>query len=106
MVRLNPEAREVIVGPREALLTAKISLKEINWLGGEDTVSELPVSVKIRSIQDPVAARLTLAENETATVEFADPETGVAPGQACVFYDRERVLGGGWIARTKSTFAN
>jgi tRNA-specific 2-thiouridylase len=54
--------------------------------------------VKIRSAQPPVAARIVFGANG-AEVEFAAPEHGVAPGQACVVYDGTRVLGGGFIAR-------
>jgi len=105
VVRLDPAARQVIVGPREALLTASLSLKEINWLGDEPTIEAAAgraVLARVRSTRDPAPARLATADGEVRVV-FAAPEEGVAPGQACVLYDAaapSRVLGGGFIAAT------
>ena len=105
VVRLDPAARQVIVGPREALLTASLSLKEINWLGDEPTIEAAAgraVLARVRSTRDPAPARLAVADGEVRVV-FAAPEEGVAPGQACVLYDAaapSRVLGGGFIAAT------
>ena len=105
VVRLNPGKREVIVGPREALLTSQIILKEVNWLGRESEHSGRRIEVKIRSMQAPFAARLSLANDGLARVEFTEAEAAVSPGQACVFYDGERVLGGGWITETYSAYS-
>ena len=105
VVRLDPAARQVIVGPREALLTVSLSLKEINWLGDEPTIEAAAgraVLARVRSTRDPAPARLAAADGEVRVV-FAAPEEGVAPGQACVLYDAvapSRVLGGGFIAAT------
>jgi len=105
VVRLDPEARQVIVGPREALLTASLSLKEINWLGDEPSLAAATgraVLARVRSTRDPSPARIAAADGE-ARVVFDSPEEGVAPGQACVLYDAgapSRVLGGGFIAAT------
>ena len=59
----------------------------------------IAVEVKLRSAQAPVAGRLTLDGQGGGAVTLAEPAYGVAPGQACVFYRGERVLGGGWIKR-------
>ena len=105
VVRLDPEARRVIVGPREALLTASLSLKEINWLGDEpglQAATGRAVLARVRSTRDPSPARIAASDGE-ARVVFDSPEEGVAPGQACVLYDAgapSRVLGGGFIAAT------
>jgi tRNA-specific 2-thiouridylase len=105
VVRLDPASRQVIVGPREALLTASLSLKEINWLGDEpslDAATGRAVLARVRSTRDPSPARIAVAGGE-ARVVFDSPEEGVAPGQACVLYDAaapSRVLGGGFIAAT------
>jgi tRNA-uridine 2-sulfurtransferase len=105
VVRLDPEARRVIVGPREALLTASLALKEINWLGDEpslDAATGREVLARVRSTRDPSPARIATSDGE-ARVVFDSPEEGVAPGQACVLYDAAaptRVLGGGFIAST------
>jgi tRNA-uridine 2-sulfurtransferase len=104
VVRLDAGKREVIVGPREALMVSRIGLKDVTWLGdgaGEDAArAGIEIAVKVRSTRPPAPARL--AWDEGWTVDLAQPEEGVAPGQACVFYSPEpgfdRVLGGGWIA--------
>ena len=107
VVRIDPEARDVIVGPREALLTRSLSLKETNWLGDEaglDAAVGKAVLARVRSTRPPVAARLVLGA-VGVEVEFDEAEEGVAPGQACVLYDAAdsgRVLGGGFIAATRA----
>ncbi|HET7408781.1 MAG TPA: tRNA 2-thiouridine(34) synthase MnmA [Paracoccaceae bacterium] len=101
VVRLDPEACRVIVGPREALATRTVRVTEINWLG-DDAFGAAPEGhealVKVRSTRPPAPALIRPASGG-AEVELASPEEGVAPGQACVFYapDGSRVLGGGWI---------
>jgi tRNA-specific 2-thiouridylase len=103
VVRLDPETRQVIVGPREALSTRVIPLREINWLGDEDFTArpEWHLSVKVRSTRPPRPAVIRPLSATEATVELLDPEDGVSAGQACVFYAPEggRVFGGGWIWR-------
>ena len=105
VVRIEPEAKRVIVGPREALLTRSLVLKEINWLGDEPSIEAAvgkAVLARVRSTRDPSPARLALIEGNVG-VAFDLPEEGVSPGQACVLYDPEtptRVLGGGFIAST------
>ncbi|WP_310082172.1 tRNA 2-thiouridine(34) synthase MnmA [Caulobacter sp. BE254] len=108
VVRIDADKRQVIVGPREALLTRALSLKEGNWLGAEDSLEAAaaagaPVLARVRSTREPVPGRLALADGEPRLV-FDGLEEGVAPGQACVLYDPadpERVLGGGFIAATE-----
>jgi tRNA-uridine 2-sulfurtransferase len=100
VVRLEPEARRLVVGPREALGIAATELGEVNWLGGEVPADGLSVEVKVRSTSAPVPARWLGGE-----VRFDTPEYGVAPGQACVAYQGDRVLGGGWIKRTIGALA-
>ncbi len=107
VVRIDADQRQVIVGPREALLTASLVLKEGNWLGGQDSLEAAaqdgqPVLARVRSTREPVPGRLAVVDGETRVV-FDTHEEGVAPGQACVLYDPadpERVLGGGFIAST------
>ncbi|WP_203292884.1 tRNA 2-thiouridine(34) synthase MnmA [Maricaulis parjimensis] len=102
VVRLDADKAEVIVGPREALEVDTIALKDINWLGDEALSDGAPVRVKVRSTRPPVPAALSV-DGDMIGVVLAKGEEGVAPGQACVFYspdDEDRVLGGGWIART------
>lgn len=92
VVRIDPGTRRVVVGPRSALAIGKMRVGDLNWLG-ED---QREVSVKVRSLAPRVPARL----HADGTAEFATPEFGVAPGQAAVFYDGSRVLGGGTITET------
>ena len=110
VVRLDAAKRQVIVGPREALLTAAFSFGESNWLGdaslAEACAAGLAVRVRVRSTREPKPARLTLIEGVPG-VAFDAPEEGVAPGQAGVLYDGatgDRVLGGGFIAQTVSAY--
>ena len=108
VVALDPARKRVVVGPREALLTRALSLKETNWLGDharlEDAAVEgLAVLARVRSTRDPVLGRLTLAQGRPELC-FDSPEEGVSPGQACVLYaaaDPSRVLGGGFIDQTR-----
>jgi tRNA-specific 2-thiouridylase len=103
VVKLDPEARRVVVGPKAALATRIVPVREINWLGDApfDCQPEWHVSVRIRSTRPPRPAILRPLSATAAEVELLDPETGVSPGQACVFYETggSRILGGGWIWR-------
>ncbi|WP_218037235.1 tRNA 2-thiouridine(34) synthase MnmA [Reyranella soli] len=100
VVRLEPETRRVVVGPRSALGRSEIALYDVNWLGPKFD-GALPVKVRVRSSQALRPAEICLA-TDGATVRFTEPEVGVSPGQACVVYDADsgsRVLGGGFIRR-------
>ena len=101
VVRLEPETRRVVVGPKEALARREIAVTDLNWLG-PGAVAAVPALARIRSARAPVPARLH-PDGACATVVLDEPEYGVAPGQACVLYDAaapDRVLGGGWIRRS------
>ncbi len=98
VVRLDAAARRVYVGPRAALAVAAARVTDCNWLTQAESRSVmLPIMVKVRSMARPVAARI-----EGEWLRFDIPELGVAPGQAAVFYDGDRVLGGGWIDETEA----
>jgi tRNA-specific 2-thiouridylase len=98
VVRLDAAARRVVVGPRRALARRALTLRELNWLGEMPLDgSGLEVEVKIRSAAMPAAASLRSIGPGRAEVLFDVPQEGVAPGQACVAYRGDRVLGGGWI---------
>jgi tRNA-uridine 2-sulfurtransferase len=101
VVKLEPRAARVVVGPRESLRTRMIRLKDVNWLAAAGPRDCL---VKVRSTRPGVPARVMPGPDGSATVEIAGGEEAVAPGQACVFYaeDGARVLGGGWIARAEA----
>ena len=101
VVRLDPDTRRVIVGPKSALATRRVPLREVNWLGDAplDSRPDWEVEVRVRSTRAPAPAILRPLGAGEAEVELLSPEQGVSPGQACVFYapDSPRVLGGGWI---------
>jgi len=97
VVRLDAGSRRVVVGPREALAQAQLRLRQVNWLAGMPADTALEIEVRLRSSSRLLPATLRLL-GDGATVDLHEPEYGVAPGQACVFYDGDRVLGGGWIA--------
>jgi tRNA-specific 2-thiouridylase len=103
VVKLDAKTRQVIVGPREALAVGRVALRDVNWLGDDSRASRLPVFARVRSTRPPLAATLQREGNDFF-VDFPEGEEGVAPGQACVFYDsadpRGRVLGGGVIQTT------
>ena len=100
VLRLEPETRRVVVGPRAALSRRRIALKDVNWLAGDALpAAGRTAGARIRSTRPPVPATVMPAPDGGVEVMLHEPETGVAPGQACVLYDGSRVLGGGWIAR-------
>jgi tRNA-specific 2-thiouridylase len=94
VVRLEPETQRVVVGPRRALAVRSARLSGVNWLGEDQRAG---LSVKVRSLARPVPVRYDPA---AGTITFEAPEYGVAPGQAAVLYEGERVIGGGWIEET------
>ena len=109
VVKLDAERREVVVGPREWLRTRHIALRDVNWLGDEP-LEDLAgrgkdVLARIRS-SGPLQPATLLVEPSGISVDLAEGEDGVSPGQACVLYAGEergeRLLGGGWIRSTEA----
>lgn len=99
VIRLDPTHHQVIVGPHEALARTEVGVKEVNWLG-DNGDKPLRCEVKVRSTRPPVPADIYFEPHSaSARVAFLEPEYAVAAGQACVFYQGSRVLGGGWIMR-------
>ena len=113
VIRLDAEAARVVVGPREALATRSIALRDVNWIG-DGALEGLPpqgveIAVRVRSTRAPRPAVLRIG-TDGAQIELAEAEDGASPGQAAVFYDtadgQARVLGGGFIrsARPQTVF--
>ena len=102
VVALDAPRSRVVVGPRAALAKTRLKLRDVNWIGDGDLFGApadgLLIGARVRSTRPPAPA-LLLPSGE---VDFVEPESGVSPGQACVFYEsldpRARVLGGGFIA--------
>jgi tRNA-uridine 2-sulfurtransferase len=107
VLRLEPATRRVVVGPRAALAATRLALGGLNWLGDQPLQEcGIAVTAKLRSAQPPVPAMLYPGSIEnTAELVPTAPVAAAAPGQAAVFYDGERVLGGGWIRRLEAAAA-
>ena len=99
VVGVDAKAREVRVGPKRLLATSSALITETNRIG---PLPDAPLSAKVRSLAKPVPITLegSLGDGAATTLHFAQPEFGVAPGQAAVIYAGERVVGGGWIEET------
>ena len=105
VIKIDAPQKRVVVGPKEALFTRELTLRELNWLGGERPDAGTEIYAKVRSTRPAAPAHL-LGGGEEPKVILNDGDHGVSPGQACVLYEGEgpgaRVLGGGWIARAES----
>ncbi len=101
VVGIEADSRRVLVGPRVMLGVSAARIDETNRIG---PVPDGPLTAKVRSLAKPVPVMVDgpLGDGAATTIRFAEPEYGVAPGQAAVIYAGERVVGGGWIAGTTS----
>jgi tRNA-specific 2-thiouridylase len=99
VVALNAQAAEVRVGPKRLLAVGGARLVRTNRIG---PLPNAPLTAKVRSLAKPVPVALEgpLGGGAETTIRFAQPEFGVAPGQAAVIYCGDRVIGGGWIEET------
>ncbi|MFO6431275.1 tRNA 2-thiouridine(34) synthase MnmA [Erythrobacter sp. W302b] len=104
VIGLDAPSREVRVGPKRMLAVAVARLTETNRIG---PVPAEPLTAKVRSLAKPVRVTLegALGDGAAVTIRFAEPEFGVAPGQAAVIYAGDRVIGGGWIDSTEKVEA-
>ena len=102
VVNINADKNTIIVGPKDSLEIKKINLRDLNILGTKKDFENL-INIKVRSTGRLLKAKVNFSEKE-AIVEILDTETGISPGQACVFYSSDdlgdKVLGGGWIDKT------
>ena len=104
VVDINSKENKIIVGPKEALVIKKIYLRDVNILDSFENFSK-PIQIKVRSTGKLLKAKVHIIKNN-ALVEILEDETGISPGQACVFYLKDKfgdkVLGGGWIQKTEN----
>ena len=102
VVNIDADNNTIIVGNKECLEVKNIRLRELNILGSKEEFKDI-VNIKVRSTGRLLKAKINFLEN-FANVEILDKETGISPGQACVFYSKDdvgdKVLGGGWISKT------
>ncbi|MEQ1863183.1 MAG: tRNA 2-thiouridine(34) synthase MnmA [Micropepsaceae bacterium] len=107
VIRIDAATRQVVVGPRAALATRRVVLRDMNWLDDMPLgASPRAALARVRSTREPVRAEVRAFE-DGAEVELLTHEEGVAPGQACVLYDIDgsRMLGGGWIVKGEAALA-
>lgn len=97
VLEIKPDSAEVVVGPREALGRTTLTASGVNWVSGDAAANWLRVTAQIRHRHVASPARVRATDAGRAEVIFETPQTAVTPGQAVVFYDRDEVLGGGWI---------
>ncbi|MES1165613.1 MAG: aminomethyltransferase beta-barrel domain-containing protein, partial [Verrucomicrobiota bacterium] len=99
VVRIDPEAKQVVVGPREALEQRSLRVSDLRWTAGRVPQTwPLRCAVQIRHHAPAAPAWVAAPDGAGCAVDLDSPAVGVAPGQAAVFYDGDRVVGGGWIA--------
>ena len=102
VIDINPSQNEIIVGSKEELIKKEIILKDINFLSNKE-IFDNEIYVKVRSTGKLLKSKLNL-ENGYAKLNLLEDEYGISPGQACVFYSKDKngdkVLGGGWITKS------
>ena len=104
VVDVLPATNTLVVGGRADLLVSRFHVTATNWVSAVPEPGErLAADIEVRYNMTPVRGTVTVGRTGTAAVELAEPFAGVTPGQAAVFYDGARVLGGGWIVRRVGT---
>ncbi len=99
VLEIVPATNDVVIGDREELLANALEASRVNWLI-DAPVSPLRCTAKIRYRHEAAAAAVTPLADGKVRVDFAEPQSAITPGQAVVFYDGERLLGGAWIDET------
>ncbi|HLQ44656.1 MAG TPA: aminomethyltransferase beta-barrel domain-containing protein, partial [Planctomycetaceae bacterium] len=96
VVSVEPATRRVVIGTRDDLMETELEADRLNWLI-DDVPSRLTCHAQIRSQHQAAEAEVQVLDEDRLRLRFTEPQFGVAPGQAVVLYDGDRVLGGGWI---------
>jgi tRNA-specific 2-thiouridylase len=97
VIRIEPATKRVVLGVKDDLACSSLEADRLNWLV-DDPPSSFSCLAQIRYQHTAAAANVEIVNDNRLIVRFHDPQFGVAPGQAIVLYDGDRVLGGGWIA--------
>ncbi len=97
VLAIDPDAARVTVGPRDALDRHALTASRVNWVSGSPPEGWLDVTAQIRHRHAAAAARVRVLDTTRAELTFTEPQSAVTPGQAVVFYERDEVIGGGWI---------
>ncbi len=106
VVDIDKKRNKIIVGPKSKLMKYFIYLKDLNFFSNNFLENRFDALIKIRSGKRLISAKIEVDRNnkKTGVVKLSEPEFGVAPGQACVFYDNfKKMIGGGWITSSKFT---
>ncbi|MEX1194354.1 MAG: tRNA 2-thiouridine(34) synthase MnmA [Dehalococcoidia bacterium] len=99
VVDVDAETNRVVVGPHEELMATALLADDLTWVSGSSPARDASMQARIRYRSEPVPASIAPNSDDTAEVHFERPQRAVTPGQAVVFYDGDRVLGGGTIVR-------
>ncbi len=100
VIKIDSKQNIIYVGPESALFKTDFTIQDLNWLGDEDlALDNLEVEIKIRSTHSAKNAKLYICDDSTVKVILQSPEKAITPGQACVIYKDDMVLGGGWITK-------
>jgi len=97
VLSIDPQKNRVVVGEDDVLRKTNCEIEEVNWVSVEKPQASLRVFAKIRHKHEPAPATIERLDSSRARVTFDAPQRAITPGQAAVFYDGDRVLGGGWI---------
>jgi tRNA-uridine 2-sulfurtransferase len=97
VLRLDPDAAQVVVGAREELEKVGLTASSVNWIAGVPPDEPRRVTARIRHRHADAPATVTPETGDRAQVQFDTPQVAITPGQAVVFYDADEVIGGGWI---------
>ncbi len=97
VIKIDKQKNQIVVGTKKELEKHKIYLKDIHLVCRNNT-KKFNAKIKFRSSQDKISATVNILKpDNVAIVELNEPESGISPGQACVFYNRNELIGGGWI---------
>jgi tRNA-specific 2-thiouridylase len=102
VVDINAQTNTVTVGSRQDLEKTTAIVGQVNWISGKSPAGPMRVTAQIRYKHQPAPASLTPLGGGAASLQFDSAQPAITPGQAAVFYDADRVVGGGWIDRAEN----